>query len=809
MTWPLARRLGTHIPADQGSDFWVHEWTFWWLKQALLEQQNPYFTPYLYHPSGVSLTSHNIAWVNFGVWFPLQAAFGPTTAYSLAFLLLFPFNGFAMYLFAFVRLRARAAAFVAGLVFAFWPYVLSQYGHPNMLTLGWLPLAALYWTRISRGGTVRDAVMLGLFLALLGVSRWQLLVPAAYVLMLLAAADLLGQRTRHTAGRSVLLGSLGAGVAALLMAPWLIPIAAAQVTRPFADSLLIYEPAFSTDVTSYFVPSANLRHWSWLTHRLPAPLQFSGEEITFLGYTALLLSAVSLAVYRRRALLWLVMALVLMLLAAGPVLTVAGHQVAALPAPYHFVEEWFVNRLMRKPERFNIFLGLPLGMLAGLGVHAITAQRSRRSVQLATAALTAVFLLEYAVNPYPLARTDVPNWYAQLADEPDDFAVAAFPIGSRLADKFYMHDQTVHGKPILGGHVSRPPRESIAFMDASPMLDDMLFRREMDPARVDVGNQLRHLADAGFRFLVLDKRQATAAQLDAWRDWLTIIPRHEDDDVVVYTTTPQEGLDYTVAAQLTNSIGVIRAQISTDQAEQGGLVTVDVRWAGRDGAPRYDACLRLRNTNDEVLQVHCYAISPDWPTDRWQQSEVARGQYVLRVHPHLPPGDYRAEITVQDVASAQTAPESLELGPLAVAGLAREFAPPQPDNPTNIRLGDDVVLLGYDLSFEETLRITLYWQALRRMERAYKVFVHVTDTASGAMAAQHDAAPRNWQYPTTWWETNEVVAETIEVTLPADLVPARVQVRVGMYDEETGARLPLQGAEQKIGDDDAIVLTPP
>ena len=36
MTMPLILRLGSHLPAAEGSDVWIHEWTFWWIERALL-----------------------------------------------------------------------------------------------------------------------------------------------------------------------------------------------------------------------------------------------------------------------------------------------------------------------------------------------------------------------------------------------------------------------------------------------------------------------------------------------------------------------------------------------------------------------------------------------------------------------------------------------------------------------------------------------------------------------------------------------------------------------------------------------------
>jgi len=33
MTWPLAARLGTHLPGV-GDDLWAHQWSFWGVEQS-------------------------------------------------------------------------------------------------------------------------------------------------------------------------------------------------------------------------------------------------------------------------------------------------------------------------------------------------------------------------------------------------------------------------------------------------------------------------------------------------------------------------------------------------------------------------------------------------------------------------------------------------------------------------------------------------------------------------------------------------------------------------------------------------------
>ena len=66
-------------------------------------------------------------------------------------------------------------------------------------------------------------------------------------------------------------------------------------------------------------------------------------------------------------------------------------------------------------------------MLAALGVASLINQRANRWK---TAALVAVLglliLVEYALLPYPTAVGQTPDWYNQLAQEPDQFLKLGF-----------------------------------------------------------------------------------------------------------------------------------------------------------------------------------------------------------------------------------------------------------------------------------------------------------------------------------------------------------------------------------------------
>ncbi len=801
MTWPVAAQLGTHLPGG-GDDLWSHQWTFWWVKQSITQGRSPFYTNLLFHPLGVSLASHNVAWLNIAAWLPLQAIVGSNAAYSLMFIAVFALNGFSMYLLARELTSSLPAAFIGGLVYGFWPYALSHYGHPNMIVICWVPLTLLYLRRTLQRGQKRDVLLAALFLALTGLTRWQLLIMGGVGIGLYLLYRCLGEkacRTRRTLGLLVLVGL----VAGALMAPLATPVAMAYLTRPHPEDIFTHEQARGqTDLLAYVLPSRNHPLWSDAAFQIYENFVDNKVYVAFLGYTTIALALYGTVRNWKQARFWLLAAIVYIALALGPQLRINGQLYPQVPMPYRLVGDLSFIRLLRKPDRFNVFLGLPVGMLASLGTAALLRQRpfSQKPALLVIAAGTLI-LREYCLVPYPTVRPVTPAWYSQLAQKPGPFAVLDLPLQMQTFDKRYMFYQITHGKPLVEGRVSRIPREAFAFMDSIPLLNQLRQHNAVDPTLVDVSHQLRMLAETDIRYIILHKKFASSEQLAAWQDWLIVEPRYEDTDLIVYSTDPQLGPDFTLAYDVIDEIGLIRATFTPSSAIQGALVHVDARWGSTVAPDRdYDVCLNLANASGEVAQSRREPLSPTWPTSRWGANEVVRGTYTLHVDPALEPETYSLTLTLADGATGVTTGHPATLGLVQVEAL-------QPAYPLHVLLGDVILLRGYDLQLPaESLKLTLYWQAQRRMDTSYKVFVHLIDLTTGDIVVQDDAVPRRWTYPTTRWERGEVVEDAI--TLPLDGVPpGQYRVVVGLYDPATGKRLPAYSADGERYPDDTAPLS--
>jgi len=114
-----------------------------------------------------------------------------------------------------------------------------------------------------------------------------------------------------------------------------------------------------------------------------------------------------------------------------------------------------------------------------------------------------------------------------------------------------------------------------------------------------------------------------------------------------------------------------------------------------------------------------------------------------------------------------------------------------PDFPTDVIFGDQVQLLGYNLSkagigfkatnvYEGTrFYITYYWRCLAEMGENYRIFVHIVDK-DGVIVAQNDHDPVHGRYPTSRWKKGEIIRETYDFFVPLKVPKGTYTIRVGL-----------------------------
>jgi hypothetical protein len=123
----------------------------------------------------------------------------------------------------------------------------------------------------------------------------------------------------------------------------------------------------------------------------------------------------------------------------------------------------------------------------------------------------------------------------------------------------------------------------------------------------------------------------------------------------------------------------------------------------------------------------------------------------------------------------------------------------------SVQIARDTKLLGYALdrqqaSAGQSLLLTLWWQALAASGDERSVLVHLLD-AQGNPVVQADGAPARGGWPTSLWQSNNLILDTRSIDLPADLPAGQYTLAIGMYRWPSLERLPMSDQGQQPPDD--------
>ena len=526
---------------------YVFQWGNWWITRALSQGQSLYQTKMIFYPHGASLYFLSFSWLNTFVWWLLRAIVSNVAAYNFTVWWSWPLAGFGAYLLAREVTGDRRAAFIAGLVYAFYPYHFAQRNHLNLLSVQWIPFALLFLMRAARRGRVLDGLLAGIFFACAGLSGWHLLTLSGILgglwllyAWLVARSGDRPQRETWAGGswRALLVMVVVLG---LLTGPFLVPLAWEQFVNPAGqDPYLGKEGEAQTDLIAYVLP--NLYHPLWGRLAAPVHQRFlrNKDHAVALGYVPLLLVGYGLLrlfrTFRAQTWFWFLGLLVFWLLALGPFPRINGVPYPQILLPYRLIGWTLPVRSLRNPERFNILVGLCLALVAGAAVRDLLCRLPARRAGITAVILSALVLLEYWAWPFPTTRPDIPDFYHQLTAEPGDFAIVDLPITNDLS-KLYMYYQTIHGRPTVTGHVSRPPEGAYDFIESNGLLRAMWQGQQPDPTG-DPTAELAALADAGVRYVVVHLDRLQEEQLEAVLAYLDQAPayahHYADERLIVY-----------------------------------------------------------------------------------------------------------------------------------------------------------------------------------------------------------------------------------------------------------------------------------
>ncbi len=458
-------------------DGYENLWDYYWLKTAIFDlHRSPYFTDYIYYPTGISLRFHTLNPLNGLITLPFNLTIGYVPTTNLLFLLALCLTVF----FAFLLIRDIVgnpwSAFAGAALFTFANHNLFghfQAGQAEKVSAEWLPLYFLFLFRMLHGVPVWEQPVPGrlpqpacfnrgkwkLYLALsvltllaLTFTDWQYVLHAVLATLLIFVSLLVSRQYRHEKQR--IFGKLAiiGGVYTVLVGPTLLlPMIQEAVAEPWLN-VSYQSTRRAIDLFDFFLPGTGN----------PGYLAYA---LALLGlWTALKTGGKT----RNSLFPWAVLTLGFNLLALGPNLKIGGKE-TDVPLPYALIQNLPILNIGRDPGRYNLLATLGLGVLVAVGLNAAVAWAAAMfSIKGNTYSLlrwgtlcVALFLL---LNGFMAASGNVqmdppvwPEFYKQIAKDKEPYSLLELPAFTEkgLGENHYTMYQVLHNKPRFGGRWAR------------------------------------------------------------------------------------------------------------------------------------------------------------------------------------------------------------------------------------------------------------------------------------------------------------------------------------------------------------------
>ena len=798
LTYPLA----LHLPGgvEDRQDALLNVWITAWDGHQLLEDPLHLFDANIFHPYPRTLAYSELLLGNALLALPLTAITGnPVFGYNVALLLSFFLSGFGAYLLVLRLTRSWGAGLVAGTIFAFSAYRLTNLAQAQLLITQWLPLALVALYSLMRRPSLRSVAIFGLFFCLQALSSFYYAILLALAVVGFVAWEVGAWIVGRLAPRRSTAGSAPAGplrrppfrhlgLAALFCGLLILPFALAyfqvQGDLGFERSLADNEP-FSASLRQYaMVPPNSLLYEGWLPSDDTPIAGGYPVDALFPGLVTVLLAGWGLVRGRgTRRWFFFLLAIAALVLSLGPRLYLAPGQPAGLEVslPYAWLYAIVPGfKALRAPARFDVLVTLALAVLAGYGLAALTARqrpgRGRRPVQtvlpfllVGLVALESLVWPAAQAQPVPVGEA-VPQVYRWLAEQPSSPVLElpmAFTQGGPQLE--YQYFSTYHWHTTPDGYSGFIP----------PKHGQIVYEMDRFPSERSVSL----LQALGVRYAIVHGNRYPAAR---WSELQAALGQ-EDDLELVQAFGPD--LVYQVEPR----------SFEADDLEVYGHLPAQARVA-----EPYTAYVIARN-----LGARSYALQPTeqiGPSFRWQggAGDVA-GQLAAGVPLVISPDGGVAVIPLPVAAPADRGSYELAIGEdsgllgswsavgTVSVGDESETAFPVPASLVNWHVPPTAASGG-------TLQVDLVWRALGKIDAYYSVYVKLLDEEGNAVTGW-DGQPQDGQAPTLLWVPGETIDDVVSLSVPGDLLPGEFRVVVGMYRAEDLARcLTLDAAGRPVAE---------
>ncbi|UCC53059.1 MAG: glycosyltransferase family 39 protein [Anaerolineaceae bacterium] len=243
---------------------------------------------------------------------------------------------------------------------------------------------------------------------------------------------------------------------------------------------------------------------------------------------------------------------------------------------------------------------------------------------------------------------------------------------------------------------------------------------------------------------------------------------------------------------------VVAVETESDVVHAGDWIWITLYWradAGVEDALFETLAIYDRN-HERVGQQRNYHGGGTYPATLWEPGAIV----VDRLGAKL----------AEDVALPTQLRLLLKVGedrdPVEIARVkAVPDAWPKRSDTVAARLGEGLELVNAEFTPQiaeagTAVNVNMRWQVSEAPGRELTTFVHLGDPNQVPLA-QADGPPFGGGYPTSNWAPGEVLDDGYSLIIPEDLDPGQYPIQVGIYEPDSGARLPLWIGEERQAQD--------
>lgn len=367
-TWPLVR-FPLHLPTDSTMDTFLFSWSFWWLKDSIVNLHSPFYSTTLFYPEKANLAMATLT-LPYGIFYVLLSWLPWDIAIPLSFYVVIQFSfaatGIAMFLLCRELGFSNRAALYSGIFLTVSTVHLENIARLHLGCIE-MPIGALLaLLRLLKSQTMRESLLNGIFLGLM--STLLALSSQTYSLhfIIIGTILILGYLLRHRELLRQPWKFAGAGVAGLtfviLGLPYLLALKEFAGQYPFVP-LGTLDP----DITRLFRPGM---HQTTFKTLFPG-WTISGHNHLFPGLLIYIFALIGFFVFQSNKLTrwnFALIGLVGFVFFAGTHLNWLGTP-TGIPLPYHYVKKIIpILQTDRAPDRYFFLTLFFLCLMAGCGV---------------------------------------------------------------------------------------------------------------------------------------------------------------------------------------------------------------------------------------------------------------------------------------------------------------------------------------------------------------------------------------------------------------------------------------------------------